>query len=396
MLTLFAGRWQPPTRQSTSDEGDEWTESPLVGQPPINPEPRSTGKRILQRKAWPETRSVPAQPLSPRPAQRMQAPLQFQAATSQVRPPAAMLTLLPPRQPEAEAGQAAGGQSVQSLLEQEWPLLGVLRQLETQPEQPAEPAAVQVLRRMWPAQASLVRQTLQALASGGPGERLPAALSETMQARLGRDFSEVRLHTSPLVQTLRAEAFTSGRNIVFAPGRLDASSGRGLALLGHELTHIGQPLAFKQESAAGPVFEDSQERVARQQEDSIQRIVEQGWPKPPSMELQHPARAAAARTPAMSAASAFIQRQVDENTPSSQPVDTSGAPPAPSPASAPSGQPAGGAPSGPGGQGSPPASSGPSGAPAPNASVDAVARQVYGILKNRLRAERDRRQLYNF
>jgi len=28
--------------------------------------------------------------------------------------------------------------------------------------------------------------------------------------------------------------------------------------------------------------------------------------------------------------------------------------------------------------------------------VDALARQVYGILKNRLRAEHDRRQLYNF
>ncbi|MGD0003992.1 MAG: DUF4157 domain-containing protein [Anaerolineaceae bacterium] len=389
MLTLFEGHWQPPTRQFSSDE---WTEGSAAEQQRLQPEPRSTGKRTLQRKALPETRRIPTQRVSLKSAQTVQTPLQFQDATSQVQPPGAMLTLLPARQTEPEAAQAAGAQSVQGMLEQEWPLLGVLRHLETQPEQPAEPAALQVLRRMWPAQAPLVRRTLQGLASAGPGERLPAAVSETMQARLGRDFSDVRLHTSALVQTLRAEAFTSGRNIVFAPGRLDVTTAKGLALLGHELTHIGQPLAFKQESSAGQVFEDSQERIARQQEESIQHIVEQGWPKGRPMELQHPARSAAA--PAITATSAFIQRQVEENNASAQPMAASGAPPAPGPAPASAGQPAGGGQSG--GQAGPPTSSGPAGAPAPNANVDALARQVYGILKNRLRAERDRRQLYNF
>ncbi len=153
------------------------------------------------------------------------------------------------------------------MLELEWPLLSVLHRLETQPEEPTDSAAVQVLRRMWPGQAALVRQTLRSLAAGGAGERLPSAVMQTMQARLGGDLSQVRLHTSPLVQTLRAEAFTSGRNIVFAPGRLDMNTGKGLALLGHELTHIGQPLAFKQDSSAGQVIEDSHERVARQQEE---------------------------------------------------------------------------------------------------------------------------------
>ncbi len=389
MLTLFEGRWQPPARQSTSDG---WTDLPTADQPPVKGAPRSTSKRTLQRKALPETHRGQTQPSPLRSAQPVQVLLPFQPSTSQVGPPEAMLTLLPPSQPEPEPGQATGGQSVQGMLEQEWPLLSVLRRLETQPEQPAEPAAVQVLRRMWPAQAPLVRRTLQALASGGTGERLPAPLHETMQARLGRDLSDVRLHTSPLVQTLHAEAFTSGRNIVFAPGRLDVSTGKGLALLGHELTHIGQPLAFKQESSAGQVFEDSQERTARQQEESIQNIVEQGWPKARSMELQHPARSAAA--PAITATSAFIQRLAEENTASAQPRDTSGAPPAANPATAPSGQAAGAASSG--GQAGPLASSGPTGAPAPNANVDGLARQVYGILKNRLRAERDRRQLYNF
>jgi hypothetical protein len=213
---------------------------------------------------------------------------------------------------------------------------------------------------------------------------------QTMQARLGRDLGDVRLHTSPLVQTLRAEAFTSGRNVVFAPGRLDVRTGKGLALLGHELTHVGQPLAFKQERSAGQVFEDSHEQAARQQEESILHIVEHGWPKTHSMELQHPARPGGIAAPVATATSSFVQRLADENATSAQPMDSSGPPPESGQTVESSGQPQAGssASSGPAG--------GPAGAPAPKANLDALARQVYGILKNRLRAEHDRRELYNF
>jgi len=308
-----------------------------------------------------------------------------------------MLMLLPPRQPEtAPTASRAESQPFQGVLEQEWPLLSVLHRLETQPEEPTDSAAVQVLRRMWPAQAPLVRQTLQALAAGGTGERLPAIVMETMQARLGRNFSDVRVHTSPLLQTLRAEAFTSGRNIVFAPGQLDVNTGKGLALLGHELTHVGQPLAFKQDSSTGQVFEDSQERAAHQQEESILHIVEHGWPKSRSREFQHPARSVASSAPATGAASSFVQRLAEEDTSSAQTPEA--------PANEPTGQsgegsPASGqagSPPSPGNAASPASTGAGAAAGAPKANVDALARQVYGILKNRLRAERDRRELYNF
>jgi hypothetical protein len=310
-----------------------------------------------------------------------------------------MLTLLPARQPETgPTGERAESQSFQGMLEQEWPLLSVLHRLETQPEEPTDSAAVQVLRRMWPKQAALVRQTLRSLTAGGVGERLPSAVMQTMQTRLGRDLTQVRLHTSPLVQTLRAEAFTSGRHIVFEPGRLDMQTGQGLALLGHELTHIGQPLAFKQDSSAGQVIEDSHEWVARQQEERIQRIVENGWPKTRSMELQHPARSAMRAAPASTATSSFIQRLADENTASGETMDAGSAPAGSSQAAESSGQAAGASNSG--GQAGSSTSTAPggspAGSPAPNANVDALARQVYGILKNRLRAERDRHELYNF
>jgi hypothetical protein len=304
-----------------------------------------------------------------------------------------MLTLYPPHQPETEPTiQRTESQAYESRLEQEWPLLSVLHRLETRPEEPAEASAVQVLRRMWPEQSSLVRQTLQALAAGGAGERLPSTVLGPMQTILGRNLSEVRLHTSPLVQTLRAEAFTSGSHVVFAPGHLDISTGKGLAMLGHELTHIGQPLAFKQESSASPVFEDSQERAARQQEESIQSIVEHGWPKTHALELQHPARPGGPSMPSIHATSPFIQRLPDENTGSDQQIGSSSDSTATGSAGESSAQAAGSSSS----SGSAAGAAGGGATGAPNANVDALARQVYGILKNRLRAERDRRELYNF
>jgi hypothetical protein len=201
----------------------------------------------------------------------------------------------------------------------------------------------------------------------------------------------VRLHVSPLAQTLRAEAFTSGKHVVFAPGRLDLTTSKGIALLGHELTHIGQPLAFKQESGVGQAYEDSGEQAARHQEEQIQRIVEQGWTKTNRMELQHSFRAAA--VPAASANSLSIQRIAEENAGSAQQEEPGGSPASTNPADGTSGQ-AGGV-TQPASQASAAPASGPAGATAPAANVEALARQVYGILKNRLRAERDRHQLYN-
>jgi hypothetical protein len=407
-LILF-GRSNQPVAGQANPGAPESPSAGTAGQPVHQLGTQSSGVRIVQKKTSAVTRSIQIEPAITRtqratsePSGLVQSPSGETLASTpnaQVRPPEAMLTLYPPHQPETEATLLRPeSQSYESRLEQEWPLLSVLHRLETRPEEPLESSAVQVLRRMWPAQSALVRQTLQALAASGAGEQLPSTVLGPLQTQLGRNLSEVRLHTSPLVQTLRAEAFTSGSHVVFAPGRLDISTGKGLALLGHELTHIGQPLAFKQESSASQVFEDSHERAARQQEESIQNIVEHGWPKTHSMELRHAAPAATA----ISATSAYIQRQADEDSTSAQAMDSSGSSSASAAAGESSGQAAGAAqPGSSGAAGSSPSSGGApgggaAGPGAPNANVDALARQVYGILKNRLRSERDRRELYNF
>ena len=392
-LTFLQRRWQQAAKRSP----DELPAASFEDQRTWPPEARDDNERMpyksvtylesgksLGEQGTPA--EVPSQELA-------RAARHSQAVSSQIRPPSAMLNLLAAHQPAIEPGRTPSERPAWGQAEQDWPLLSILRRIETQPEEPGESSALQVLRRMWPEQAPALRQTVASINNLGPGEALAPEVRRraSPQTQLGRNLGEVRVHVSPLAQTLRAEAFTSGKHVVFAPGRLDLTTSKGIALLGHELTHIGQPLAFKQESGAGQVYEDSGEQAARHQEEQIQRVVEHGWMKTNRMELQHSVRAAA--VPAASANRLSIQRIAEDNAGSPQQEEPGSSPASANPADGTSGQ-AGGV-TQTASQTSAAPASGPAGAPAATANVEALARQVYGILKNRLRAERDRHQLYN-
>jgi len=266
----------------------------------------------------------------------------------------------------------------------DWPVLGALRHL-AQIRSPGEPAALQVLRRMAPAAAARAATALAALPALGPGEPLADAVRGPMEQILGRSFGGVRVHQAPVAAMLQAEAFTTGERIVFAPGAFDPRSARGLALIGHELAHVGQALAFKQVAGSDLDVESAEERDAERQERLVQRIVERGWPEARAMEVRRPpapvagpedaerrlARAAAGGAGAASAAPLVAQRS--EGTVSTGAADQDRLPmarlaeqPAPAP--------------------EPPAATGP--------DLDRLARQVYVILKAQLRAERDRHYVH--
>ncbi|WP_010314575.1 DUF4157 domain-containing protein [Saccharopolyspora spinosa] len=80
-----------------------------------------------------------------------------------------------------------------------------------------------------------------------PGHQLPDAVRTDMQARLGADFSGVRVHTGrrahDAATSVQANAFTSGSHIVFREGHYDTSSNTGRHVLAHELTHVMQQRA---------------------------------------------------------------------------------------------------------------------------------------------------------
>ncbi len=73
---------------------------------------------------------------------------------------------------------------------------------------------------------------------GSPGQPVAAPLREEMEARLGADFSQVRVHTDDVAAAsaamLGARAYTVGNHVVIGPGAADRRT------LAHELTHVIQ------------------------------------------------------------------------------------------------------------------------------------------------------------
>lgn len=74
----------------------------------------------------------------------------------------------------------------------------------------------------------------------GGGSPLPESLLAKMEAALGADFSQVRVHVGPQASRIGAVAFTTGNDLYFAPGQYQPDSIQGQQLIGHELTHVIQ------------------------------------------------------------------------------------------------------------------------------------------------------------
>lgn len=78
----------------------------------------------------------------------------------------------------------------------------------------------------------------------GRGKSLPLQANRFFSARMGYDFSQVRIHTdksaADSAKDINAKAFAVGHHIVFNEGQYDTESGPGKRLLAHELAHVVQ------------------------------------------------------------------------------------------------------------------------------------------------------------
>jgi len=76
------------------------------------------------------------------------------------------------------------------------------------------------------------------------GRPLDGDVRADMEARLGHDFGDVRVHDDSRAHdsavSVNANAYTVGSDIVFASGRYDPGSDSGKHMLAHELTHVVQ------------------------------------------------------------------------------------------------------------------------------------------------------------
>jgi hypothetical protein len=73
---------------------------------------------------------------------------------------------------------------------------------------------------------------------------LDSSTKEFMETRFGYDFSKVKIHTSDVAarsaNSVNAQAYTIGENIVFDAGYYQPNTSEGRRLLAHELTHVVQ------------------------------------------------------------------------------------------------------------------------------------------------------------
>ena len=81
-----------------------------------------------------------------------------------------------------------------------------------------------------------------------PGQPLPSSTRQSMEARFGHDFSQVRIHSdgkaAESAQAVNARAFTVGRDVVFGTGQYAPKTSTGQRLIAHELTHVIQQSAI--------------------------------------------------------------------------------------------------------------------------------------------------------
>jgi hypothetical protein len=206
-----------------------------------------------------------------------------------------------------------------------------------------------------------------------------------MERFLGEDFGDVRVHSEPVATraaaALKAEAFTVGRDIFFGSGKAKFDTPSGMALLGHELTHVSQRRGIKGATSSGFLKAQAEEREASNNELFLLRVLqadreETRWPVSLTMSLPVPPRSGST-TQSVGAFSIQVPSPMRRSTP---PMELAKAPIGrPTPAESPA----------------PPAPPPPAEPPAPERrekelDLDALASRVYDLIMRRLTLERER------
>lgn len=119
-----------------------------------------------------------------------------------------------------------------------------------------------------------------------PGLPLDAATRAFLEPRLGIDFSRVRVHTdaraSESARALQAQAYTLGRDIVFADGQYNTTTQEGRRLLAHELAHVAQqasltellPIQYKKKKGAPkpPFFQQALDELEETEKADVVKL----------------------------------------------------------------------------------------------------------------------------
>ena len=153
-----------------------------------------------------------------------------------------------------------------------------------------------------------------------PGRPLEPDVRADMEARLGHDFGDVRVHDDSRAHdsavAVNANAYTVGSNIVFQRDRFDPGSADGKLTLAHELTHVVQQRSGPVDGTAaggGIKVSDPGDRFEREASANAERVM-----STPAPALSPSASGAAVQRCAEDGAEHDVQRSVDEAAPVAQ------------------------------------------------------------------------------
>ncbi len=138
---------------------------------------------------------------------------------------------------KASHDSADAGRSAESEIDDLHPVTHELLDLQ----QAAGNKAVQRLVENLPASST---ESTPDRGTSSDSQSMPPSVLAQMEEQFGEDFSDVRIHTdkdaaSSAVER-RSSAYTTGRDIYFAPGKYDPGTAEGTHLLSHELAHVVQ------------------------------------------------------------------------------------------------------------------------------------------------------------
>lgn len=123
------------------------------------------------------------------------------------------------------------------------------------------------------------RSPVHGVISSG-GRPIEPDVREDMEARLGHDFSDVRIHddaaAADSAKAVNAHAYTVGSNVVFQRNVYDPSSTAGKTTLAHELTHVIQQRSGPVDGTSAPggiKLSDPSDRFEREASANADRVM---------------------------------------------------------------------------------------------------------------------------
>jgi hypothetical protein len=124
------------------------------------------------------------------------------------------------------------------------------------------------------------RSPVHDVVNSGGGSPLASDVRDEMQARLGHDFGDVKVHNDSQAhesaRSVNAHAYTVGSNVVFQRDKYDPSSTEGKTMLAHELTHVVQQRSGPVDgtSAGGGIkVSDPSDRFEREASANADRVM---------------------------------------------------------------------------------------------------------------------------